>query len=339
MTGEAPVIASNGTGFALAMAEDIGGGNYVISIVGLPPSIVNPGEFMSEKYNPPGSSPVLNLGINSVAIASNGSGYLIVWVDDRNGQKDIYGTLDMGSTGCNIGIAVKDHNQKNTAVTFGGGKYLVVWSDGNRTGSTGGAGWGEDVYGRFIYPNCTMEEEFIIDENNYPSDNAVFVQSNGTDFFVTFDDAITEDNSDLIGILVYNNGDVGERIEIANSSESEAGGVVAWMEDRYLVGYAENWATPALKSYSQDFYGNGSQAGVKRRGYMTQDNYNENEIVARGGGWVYGGGTLEGTSFASPSGTFDFETLDYFIITEYNQLPANYGCAVPATGGGGGGSW
>lgn len=69
----------------------------------------------------------------SISIATDNSNFFLVWVDDRNGESDIYGTrickdgtlLDTGG----IAICKMHGNQSSPLVVFGKNNYFVIWHD------------------------------------------------------------------------------------------------------------------------------------------------------------------------------------------------------------------
>jgi hypothetical protein len=79
---------------------------------------------------------VISIGINFQelpSIAFDGSHYMVVWQDHRNGSFDICGArVDQSGTILDpAGIAISDtgDEQKNPAIAFDGTNYLVVWQD------------------------------------------------------------------------------------------------------------------------------------------------------------------------------------------------------------------
>jgi hypothetical protein len=67
------------------------------------------------------------------AMAYNGEFYLVVWTDERNGNKDVYGAR-VGSLGqvldpFDIGISTADGDQYLPSVAFDGTNFLVAWTD------------------------------------------------------------------------------------------------------------------------------------------------------------------------------------------------------------------
>src|SRR6185503_6620770 len=78
------------------------------------------------------------------AAAADPSNYFVVWVDDRGGQRDIYGARVDGATGASLdpaGILLTSigNSESAPAVAFNGTEYLVVWDDsaGPETGIRG----------------------------------------------------------------------------------------------------------------------------------------------------------------------------------------------------------
>ena len=86
-------------------------------------------------------------------VASNGTDYLVVWEDERNGPSaDIYGAR-VSAAGVlldplGFAISTEDNSQENPAVIFDGTNYFVVWEDGR--------GSGVHIYGARVSPSGTV---------------------------------------------------------------------------------------------------------------------------------------------------------------------------------------
>ncbi len=72
----------------------------------------------------------VNVAIGLPRVASDGSGFLVVW--QRSGPADIFGTLidAKGKAGSLINIAITSPAQSMPAVKFGGKDYQVIWRKG-----------------------------------------------------------------------------------------------------------------------------------------------------------------------------------------------------------------
>jgi hypothetical protein len=138
--------------------------------------------------------------------AFDGTNYLVVWVDFRSIDSEIYCTrIDQsGNVLDPWGIQVTDDNfyQKEPDVVFDGINFLIVWRD-NRTD-------GGDIYGARVTPSGT-----VIEVNGFLISGAANLQrepdlaSDGTTSFVVWmDDRTTAPYSDIYGARVSQGGTV-----------------------------------------------------------------------------------------------------------------------------------
>ncbi len=97
-------------------------------------------------------------------VAFDGTNYLVVWQDYRNGNWDIYGSqVDQSGVVLQpsaILISNATNNQQYPAVGFDGANYLVVWRD-LRNGSTG------DIYGARV-----RQDGVVLDPDGFPISTA-----------------------------------------------------------------------------------------------------------------------------------------------------------------------
>jgi hypothetical protein len=123
------------------------------------------------------------------AVATDGTDFLVVWTDDRNGgSTDLYGTI-VSATGLvlnPLGIAISTavNQQENPAVAFDGTNYLVVWEDGRRAS-------GVDIYGARVSPTGTVQDPngLVIANStafNERMDNPA-IAFDGTNYLVAWD--------------------------------------------------------------------------------------------------------------------------------------------------------
>ncbi len=151
------------------------------------------------------------------AVASDGTGYLVVWQDLRNGADyDIVAvpvTIDAageGVPGTPLGVATNPTSpavaaaQIAPAVAYGGGRYLVVWQD-NRGGTF-------DIFGARITTTGTFEAPsdqngFVINsagnDQITPSVSYNFsTDGGGREFMVVWDDARNLLSRRIFGVSV-----------------------------------------------------------------------------------------------------------------------------------------
>ncbi|MFT3775395.1 MAG: MYXO-CTERM sorting domain-containing protein [Minicystis sp.] len=180
------------------------------------------------------------------AVAFDGTGYLVVWQDSRNGFYDIYGArvskagAVLDANGISISTAAND--QKEPAVTFDGSNHFVIWNDGRAGAST------PDVYGARV---STLG--FVYDTSGIAISQAAGVQSmpavafDGTNDVVTWADT-RAGNSDVYMARVNPSGTVLDPAGVAVSSGAATesapaiacGGAscfIAWEDNRAGTSY------------------------------------------------------------------------------------------------------
>lgn len=173
------------------------------------------------------------------AVASDGTNYLVVWTDNRNGSYDIYGTrvsaagVVLDVMGIAISTAISEQNYP--AVAFDGTNYLVVWQD-LRTGT-----W--DIYGTRVKTDGTVIDDAGVMMSNasnhqyYPD-----VAFDGTNYLVVWYDNRTGSVSyDIYGTRVSKAGTVldASGIIISNASGNQQLPAVAFDGTNYLVVWAD----------------------------------------------------------------------------------------------------
>jgi hypothetical protein len=190
-----------------------------------------------------------NLDQRNPSVAFDGTNYLVVWQDSRNGYYDIYGTRvsPYGMVIDSLGIAISTASspQRNPSVAFDGTNYLVVWDD-RRNGSY------YDIYGARIDSSGTVldpdgiEISCALYNQTYPS-----VSFSGSSYLVVWEDARSyEYSSEIYGARITPSGVVLDPLGIdMSTSNQQYHPSLAFDGNNYLV----VWASTRHDSF--DIYG------------------------------------------------------------------------------------
>jgi len=183
-----------------------------------------------------GSAKVILSSVNdqgSPVVASDGAEYLVVWVDDRSGSGDIYAALldTLGVLqGPPFAVCANAAEQSQPTVAFGGGNYLVVWTDKRNLDS--------DIYAaRVSATGQLLDAEPIEVYSGSGWQRRPAVSSNGEVFLVVWEDDRTG-FCDLYGAMVSPGGTVtpsAGRFLVSGASNGQTGASIATDGDGFLV--------------------------------------------------------------------------------------------------------
>ena len=144
---------------------------------------------------------------NAPAVASDGSSFLVVWEDGRNGEYlDIYGArvtpagtvLDPAG----IAIATAPRTQYSAGAAFDGENFFVVWQDWRNTGTS-------DIYGARVTPGGVVLDTQGIPVSQDTSDQyRPAVSFDGTNSLVVWEDVRSGTSWDIYGARVTPQGEV-----------------------------------------------------------------------------------------------------------------------------------
>ncbi|MFH0777716.1 MAG: hypothetical protein V2A71_03705, partial [Candidatus Eisenbacteria bacterium] len=246
----APTIATDGVGWLVVweqacwISKDIWGARVSsaageLAVLDLTPFALC--EKVNDQTNP--------------ALASDGTDYLVVWQDTRDGTyPDIYGTRVTGSgvavDTADIPICVAQERQYNPCVAFGKTSYLVVWQD-KRSGA-----W--RIYGaRVDRSGAVLDAEgFLISlASEYCMSPAVAFD--GTNWLVVWEE-LRDGQLDIFGTRVNQAGTVlepgGLPISIAAGNQQSPAltfgttdYLVVWQDSR--AGYSDIYAARVSKAF------------------------------------------------------------------------------------------
>jgi hypothetical protein len=163
-------------------------------------------EFMpaSGILNPPGDSTVN--AQEYVAVAFDGTKYLVVWEDSRDGYWHIYGALvpASGTPPVVEGFAISPNSRASDArypsVAFDGTNYLVVWGDGITNDG--------DIYGQRVNTSGGLEGSAITISDAQNVQFEPRVAFNGTNYLVVWSDYRNGNYYDVYGALLSTAGAV-----------------------------------------------------------------------------------------------------------------------------------
>ncbi len=130
------------------------------------------------------------------SVSFDGTNYLVVWDDWRNGvyNYDIYGARISQSGNVldtnGIAISIPTSRQKNPAIAFDGFNYMVVWED-NRNGNF-------DIYGaRITLEGNVLEPNGFVISNAPDSQQTPTVAFDGINYLVAWMDRRSGSNYDI----------------------------------------------------------------------------------------------------------------------------------------------
>lgn len=195
-------------------------------------------------------------GMPGAFIGFDGTNYLAVWNDYRNGpDSDIYGQFVSKSAtliGSNFAISTATGNQRGNYVGFDGTDYLIVWTD-DRGGDM-------DVYGQLVSASGSLVgSEIAISTASYNQKDPV-VAFDGTNYLVAWNDghrlgAGGGYGEDIYGQFVTTSGSLsGSNFAInENSYPSDNPLGIAFDGTNYLVTWMDE--VGGAGSYEWDLFG------------------------------------------------------------------------------------
>lgn len=191
----------------------------------------------------------------SPIIAFDGTDYLVVWHDNRNGNYDIYAQF-VSSDGSKVGVSFPpclDSKSQNTpAIAFDGTNYLVVWED-ERNPSL-------DIYGQFVGPGSGLGNFRISSDNNNQGNPAIaFAETN---YLVVWKDGRNPATEpDVYAQLVGKNGNlIGAEFAICDEAKVQWHQAIAPDGSNYLVVW-EDYRNGSYDIYGQFIDKNGNLIG------------------------------------------------------------------------------
>ncbi|MEO0090132.1 MAG: T9SS type A sorting domain-containing protein [candidate division WOR-3 bacterium] len=245
----------------------------------------------------------------SPAIAFDGTNYLIVWTDYRNGEADIYGTritpqgVVLDTNG--IPISTAEIDQISPSLAFDGNNYLVVWRDFR-------SGW-SDIYGARVTP-----QGIILDPDGIPISTAINEQYDpnvafdGNNYLVVWDDNRNGENFDIYGARVTPNGIVldPEGIPISTAEYEQWYPKIAFDGNNYFI----VWMDDRDGDWYFDIYG-------------TRVNPNGNVLEPQGI-------PISTADFDQIEPSLIYDGINYFVIwTDWRNLSGDiYGARVTSQG-------
>jgi hypothetical protein len=221
----APAVAWNGTEFLIAWLDSRIDGEDIFA------ARVTPGGGLLDPDGIP--IPTGHFSVGRPSVASNGSDFLVVWSDARNGdhsRSDVFGTR-ISSAGAvldvlSIDISTDGPNELLPVVAWNGTNYLVVWDEtrlvATRVNSAG---------------TVIDAKQFPLSDANGDEANPA-ITSDGTNWFVVWED-YRNGNADIYGARIANNKTKldGLGFPIATGSDAQATPSVAFNGTRYLAGW------------------------------------------------------------------------------------------------------
>jgi hypothetical protein len=182
------------------------------------------------------------------AVASDGTDFLVVWQDMRNGNADIYGarvTADgkvLDPSG--IAIATGTGSQVAPSIAFDGQGYLVVWGD-DRNGTS-------DIYGARVKTTGA-----VVDPRGLPlatgdaQQRAPRIAFDGERHLVAYEQSSTKTGSDVYGMFVDLYGRPGTAFAIASAGGDQLHPALTFGVSGYLVTWEDHRGETGADTYAR----------------------------------------------------------------------------------------
>jgi len=230
-----PAVAWNGSNYAVVWEDSVSGANVDLRAARVDPQT---GAILD-----PGGVVIVQAPANQEApgIASDGSGFLIVWSDLRTGSADVYGALvDAALAPAGPGafaINTSGGPQRNPEVLWNGADYVVVWDD-ERTGIT------RDIYLSRVDNLGNVIDGGGIAISTEPTADQVTptIAYNGSTFMlITWRDFRNGAGSDIYACRFATDGTVFDPsgIAISTAANDQTFPVVAWDGAQFLVSWED----------------------------------------------------------------------------------------------------
>ncbi len=162
------------------------------------------------------------------AVAFNGTSYLAVWQDPRNGNADVYGarvaptgaSLNVIDLAANLAINLNAAAQSNPAVESDGNAFLVVWQDARNATN--------DIYGAHVTAAGTTDANDLAISTALGTQSVPALAWDGTSYLVAWQDARNA-TADVYGARLSAAGQVQDLggLPISSSAGSQTAPAVA----------------------------------------------------------------------------------------------------------------
>jgi hypothetical protein len=172
------------------------------------------------------------------SVAFDGTNYLVVFADSRNGKTDIFGvrvspqTGPLDTAGIAISTAADDQDSPDVAYNPTGAYYLVAWTD-QRNGSD------DDVYAARVSTGGTVLatdikiETTAVDDAQMPATSC----TEGGRCVIVWREPASK--SDISARIMSSTGSLGSEFVITNAALSQTDPDVAGVGDRFLVVWSD----------------------------------------------------------------------------------------------------
>jgi hypothetical protein len=187
----------------------------------------------------------------AIAYDAANSQFFVAWNDQRDGADDIYGArVTVTSTDFTVldpnGILINasTDKQRRASVAIGSSNYLVAWQD-DRAGNS-------DIYAqRVSAAGALVGMEIPLSTTTFEASNPS-VATDGTDFFVAWDEARNgNDSEDVFGRQVGADGTAGGEVTISAAANAQTRPELTFGLGQYFV----VWGDSRADALSSDLFG------------------------------------------------------------------------------------